>query len=501
MEKLGLSTPEEIEASKMVNEQSKTKEGSNNPMKRKLQQTINGFSKINHHRNPSDQYFPKLGKQTTSNFNSTLGFTQKTGFPAKEKDLLYDVGSMKSTDFGNTGAITANFTKTGFKRRNNSVINLGATLGINHPDSRFILSVSKKDMQLKSFVDAGNKIATDEKVAKVANRSQFWEGNSGQVINKPLKDQINYLQDWKALDLLQDAMEKSNFRDIRVLEDKNKNLMEELNKTFAANKEKEARKNVLKTTMRDLEANNRILLDDSAQTLDKLSREMRRLENNSKLQEENKLRMDLIIDICKINQVQNVDWVRGLEFYSRNLKQVINLQAKTNNKIESEKQKVEEEIERVKEEYLENVHKHQIVITDVSHAIGDFRHLKENIYNTNGMIKSRIEERNHEISELLIGRKRVKDKELHRREHEANEEKIKRDLQAITKEHGKYKEIFMAGPDGQDWESKPEIKTLVANLESHRAMSVALFHKQSEIEYIKQGNKALQDKITVDYLH
>ena len=468
--------------------------------KKRLQQTINGFSKASgHQRSPSEQHLPMLGKQTASHFTSTVGLTNKSAFMVKEKDHLHDVTSLGSTNFGYTGGMGSTFGKTGFKNRTKSVANLAATLGINQPDSRFMLNVSNKDAYLNSFVEAGNKLTTDEKVAKVANRSQFWEGNSGQLINKPLKNQMNYLKDWKALDLLQDAMEKSNQRDIRVLEDKQKLLTEELNRVSASNKAKEARKEVLATTLRDLGSTNKVLLDDSAQTLNYLAREMKRLENTARFQDESRVRMDMIIEVCKINQVQNVDWIRGLEYYSKNLRHVMDLQSKTNSNLESDRYKVEQEIEQVKEEYLQNVHNHNVAVSDVSMAISDFRYLKENIYSTNEMVRSRIEERNHEVSEILIGRKRVRDKETFRREHQLNEQKIKEELDILKKEHGKYEAIFKAGKDGQNWDQKPEVQTLIAHLESDRAMNVALFHKQSEIDLINRSNQTLQDKINVHF--
>ena len=455
----------------------------------KLRQTLNTFQSTaggGHKRTNSQPFFPKVNKSSN--------FTDMYNQDRDQKDP-----SMNSTHYGTAGAgITGtNFMRTGLKRRTNSITNLAQTLSVNHPDSRFMYTISKTDKNLNNFVNSGNSLVEKEVVSGISNRYKFWEGNSGQLINKAVKRQMNYLKDDKALDLLQDAMEQSNIRDLKIMEDKLKSMINELNRSSASIQALQSTKITLENTAHHLEAETQVIFNDGSKVIGELAVEMNNMEKRVGHHQNRKGRMDKIIDICKINMIQNEDWLRGLEKYMSNLNHSIDLQAKTNESLEKERGKIEVASRLVKQDFNTNVQNHKSVIDDISHALEDFRQLKNNIYDTNSYVQSVVHDRNQEISDVLITNKKKKDNENLKKEYQRRKDDLIEKLKAAKEEHTQYAKIFEPGQDGQPWNEKQQVIKMVENLENHKEIKIAIMQKRSQVDLINSENEVLQSKVDV----
>lgn len=464
--------------------------------KNKLRQTLHSLSKTSaHKRTVSQQQLPNL-KQ--GNLQGQGNQTTKFGFYPGEKELKDNL-SLRSTQFATTGMMTSgNFVKTNYKKRTAAVLNLSQTLHINHPNSRFLMQVSNKDANLDTFVNAGYNMVNDGVISNKADRFKFWEANSGQLINKAVKTQMNFLKDDRALDLLQEAMEKSHLRDIKVLEEKQRSLVEELNRAKAQIIHLEKTKSNLQNVFQQISDETTNLTDDTSQTLDNLAREMKHLEKTVENHETSKNRMDKIIEVCKINLIQNEDWLRDLEKYMQNLNNAIQLQIKTNESLEKKGLEVESLCKEVKKDFNINSHNHNQVIHDINNVLADFRNLKSNIYETNSYIQSVVHDRNTEISEVLLGNKKKREDEKMKAASIEQRRKLEEELKAVREQHSKFKKIFEKGKDGEPWESKPEISELLLNLEMKRELGIAILQKKSEINLVKQESQTLKSTVDVN---
>ena len=81
---------------------------------------------------------------------------------------------------------------------------------------------------------------------------------------------MNYLKDEKALGLLQDVIEKSHVRDIKVLETKAKNLTDQYNKMSSDLKLNRKTKDQLERLLKELERDNEDNLTDKSKTIEQL---------------------------------------------------------------------------------------------------------------------------------------------------------------------------------------------------------------------------------------
>ena len=440
--------------------------------KERLRMTL-GSMKPSHHRTGSESMLPKL--------NRPGGVTQNSSNNATA--VLNDTSQQSFSQSRRTNA--------------HSVADLAQTLNINHPDSRFMLKVSKDQATLHSFVDLGHKLIQDRTVSTVAGRNKFWEGNSAQLINDSIKKQMKYLKDDRGLDLLQDAMEKSHARDIRILELQAKDLREDLDRVHAANCAKKKEQQHLSVLIQDLQANNEILLVNKARSVEELSKELDRLEAEFTYQKQSRSRMEKIVDVCKINLIQNEDWLRGLDIYIKNLEQCIKIQADVNKEYDIKKQIADSEVKLLKAQYNRGLSVHKTVLNDVAEAIEDFKDLKAGLYSTSDVIQAAVDNRNQEICNTLIGKKELRQKEHSVIYHQQKEKQVQAELDKVRQEYNKYAHIFQPGEGGESWEHKPKMMKCVQDFERLSELTVAHMERATKFSIAQTKLKEVEDKIDV----
>lgn len=448
--------------------------------KERLRMTLGSLKPSVHARTGSESLLPKL--KNTGMAGNTSGNTSNntTGFNLNDTNNSFNHGK-----------------ETYSKRTVNSVADLAMTLNINHPDSRFMINVSKDQKNLQAFVGYGQRLVGEKKVTNVATRNKFWEGNSAQLINNSIKKQMNFLKDDRALDILQDAMEKSHARDIRILELQAKDVMEELNKVHEGNKLKKVQKEQMKVVLQDLQANNDQLLVNKTRSVEELAKDIEKLEAEFIVQKQSRSRMDKIIDICKINLIQNEDWLRGLEIYINNLNHCLKIQSNKNRQHELNKEMTESEYKKIRHIYNLGIKTHKNVLDDMTEAIEDFKHLKVDMYNTAEVVQSAVEARNNEICSTLISKKELKQKENSLIHHQIKQKQVQAELEKAMIEHNKFAHIFAPGLDGEDWEKKPKMAKAIKDFERFSELTMGYMQRESRVSIAKEKTMVIQEKIDV----
>ena len=386
--------------------------------------------------------------------------------------------------------------RKGYKR-NNSVAQLASTLQLNHPDSRFLINVSKKEATLTSFVGHGRQALESKKVAKIASRKVFWEGNSSQLINDHVKKQMNFFRDERALNLLQEKMEISHQRDMKVLEGKAKDLTDELNRISSDLAVKRSLKTSLESVLSDLIKSNLAMLTDKSQNVLELTREISELEKSLSTKKESRVRMERIVDVCKLNQVHDEEWLRGLELYTKNLNACITLQHEKNLQLEAERKGLEEQYAAVRADYNHVVVHHKSALEEVVEAVDDFKAIKSSMYNTNDIVKAAVESRNFQISDTLTKRRGERERNESLQNLMRKEREVLAELDQTRHSHQLLSHIFSPGDDGKPWREKREMHQALENLERLKELQMAIMERKARKERTAVEKARLLDKIEV----
>jgi N-acetylglucosamine kinase-like BadF-type ATPase len=186
-------------------------------------------------------------------------------------------------------------------------------LQLNSSESKFMEHMAKREDKLQFFIKSGVDVVQESKVSKAVSRNKFCnDAASKEIINENVKNRMDFKKDVQALNLLKDSMEVKINRDIKTLHSKQGNLVEEYNRVADNIRKLKIVKDNMQGTKNSLQKMVNQIVKDHEINAEELRVETQRLDEEHNQSLENKNRMDRIIDICRVNLIQNEEWMRVL---------------------------------------------------------------------------------------------------------------------------------------------------------------------------------------------
>lgn len=236
---------------------------------------------------------------------------------------------------------------------------------------------------------AKNKIS---KVNEVLHRSQFWED---RLANQSYKEEVkNILIKCKnggsSLSLLKDTLQNYTSKEIELLERKNGGLIVEYNNLVSKMKAKRKHLDVMKRQVADIPKENPFEKMRENEQLDVLSSQFHDYESKVEKSLEQKCRTYRIIEICELNQIQNEEWIRSLNFYLTNLRKAIKYVHAEIHGMEKEVSDYTHLCEMFVKHYNMGVQNHMRLVQNIEKSLLDQKIIDKRIGDTNDLIHKSV---------------------------------------------------------------------------------------------------------------
>ena len=385
--------------------------------------------------------------------------------------------------------------------RSNSVSNLAKTLNLNFLETSLLYSISNKKPALEEFVEIGKSLIEQKKVAKIAGKSIFWEGSSHQLIDDSVKKQMNLMKDERAVHLLKEKIEKSHQRDMKVLEDKASNLKQERDSVRRGLQAKKTLKANLETILKDITTNNEGMMNENNLNSFELNRQIEKMEISLAAKKESRVRMERIIDLCKLNQIHDAEWLRNLELYKKNLNSCIKIQEKRNLEMGARMKELKEQLSQHSSDQHITKQKEDLIISKLSHVLEDFKLIKSKMLKTDQIVLAAVEARDYNTSDDLVLRSKEEERVESLRRLENKDGENEHLFGEVKRTHSMLASIFERGPSGEHWSEKRNFKETIDNIERVREIKLSTTDKEAQIEGNIQKIKTLEKKIKVGSLY
>jgi hypothetical protein len=230
------------------------------------------------------------------------------------------------------------------------------------------------------------------KVNEVLQRSQFWED---RLANQSYKEEVkNILIKCKnggsSLSLLKDTLHNYTSKEIELLERKNGGLIVEYNNLVSKMKAKRKHLDIIKRQVSDIPKENPFEKMRESDQLDAYSAQLHDFESKVEKSLEQKRRTYRIIEICELNQIQNEEWIRSLNFYLTNLRKAIKYVHGEIHGMEKEVSDYTHLCETFVKHYNMGVQNHMRLVQNIEKSLLDQQIIDKRIGDTNDLIHNSV---------------------------------------------------------------------------------------------------------------
>lgn len=343
--------------------------------------------------------------------------------------------------------------------------------------------------------EEGSNTARDEsqlsKVRFNGLKTQF-QGFTGRSKENLLK--ANKVSDLRQL---ADLFREQNMKDLKILEGKALELTQELNSITERNEKKQKVLYQLEETyeriLKENADNASVIAPDVSQSVAKANS----LEENFGALKNQETRLNQIIEICNVNKNQNDEWLRQLGFYGENLTKCIEekcVEAKDADRVAG---MADENFSKLKDRFKSSETNSQELLTALDQIQADNSVIQSHFMSTQKLIKRSFENTKKRLEERAEDRLKQLEENTRERAVSAKNRTVQRELNVWKETIQKYAPIFAYGEDGQPWNEKPEIKTLLENLSEKKELDKELMQLGFELKEKKMKNAELRRRIEV----
>jgi hypothetical protein len=226
----------------------------------------------------------------------------------------------------------------------------------------------------------------EDRVSKILDKSRFWEERlKSYLISAPMKQRMIMAKNTKSLVALKTQLADHTEKEMKILNRKNRDLVAELNKVSDRIRIQKREIQRLKSTL-DNDDDENAFKFEKGQLISKGKILMERAKRLKTFRD----RMTRINAICEINQIQNEEWIRSLNFYQRNLEKAIEDQERIIEKKEVQEKKLDEQISVLVEVYNSRRAEHHSLIRNIEDELERKKYIDENIMATDVLIKESV---------------------------------------------------------------------------------------------------------------
>ena len=299
----------------------------------------------------------------------------------------------------------------------------------------------------------------------------------------------------KLVENIKSEIHSENMKEVRNIEKKCQALVDELNVVLTKIQEKDRiRHNLLESCTRLEKRNTEIAFSNEGE-MQTLANNIKRMQEEQAREKASEQRMNRIIDICNSNKSQNEEWIKELTRYNSSLLKVLDQEKKKLSEIKKKNMEADAQVHKLRDE-LRWIQKNQ---SEQLKQVDAWENKDLEIYKmlqrTNHLIASDMERQRSELADRAQTRLRIIEEEEAEEKMQQKNSHIREELKVARDKMSNYADMFEAGPNGELWEDKPEIKQLKENLATMRELERDFMQRQFDYQETKRKNEVMEQRI------
>lgn len=299
----------------------------------------------------------------------------------------------------------------------------------------------------------------EDRVSQILKKNEFWDNrikantyhkDVSKILSQNMSQTGGQTETNMILTLpkVTEALNNYQTKEVRALERKNQMQILDFNKTINDSRLKMKIIDKLAKTEFDLIGPDPNIDVKMKNDLGDLSTELLDTERKLGKSIEQKCRMTRVIEICEINQIQNEEWIRGLNFYLSNLKKVINGE-KTEYKDE---EKAQHDYDALAKAFINDfnhgVEYHSLYLNNIRNYLSNQSEIDMKVKSTDDLIYASVDAKKQEVYQEYMLNMRKEKIEQEKILKEKRKYQVQNELEELKR---KYEEVkCILEPDAED---------------------------------------------------
>lgn len=367
------------------------------------------------------------------------------------------------------------------------------------PAHKNFFEIVKEDQekihQFMNQSEVQEKMDGDHIVKIIEKTKKREERFNKKLVDEKMKVRLVNLKNNTSLIDIRNRMQQDNQEEVRKLKNKNKDLVQELNKVTDVIRQQKNQIHQLKNTL----DNTRVPTNEEYKAFLDLKQGlgMKGMTMHEKYISQKKFedRMIKITKICELNQIQNEECIRKLNFYQGNLDKAIEEQQRIIDKIKQEDEDLEEKRLRLVDEYNIRRYEHHELLNGIGEEIKMKQYIDANVATTNFLINESVRLKKNEIKHKMIEQIERENKLKEMRDNQIKTQKVADDLDRMREANEIVAVLFEEGDNGESWSEKPQMKETVVEIERKKDLERYKLEKKTRLEDIENENKRLEEEL------
>lgn len=316
-----------------------------------------------------------------------------------------------------------------------------------------------------------------------------------KLVDEKMKMRLMNLKNTHSLIDIRNRIQQDTKEQVKKLNRKNQDLVKELNKVTDRIRRQKSKMHQLQNTL----DNTRVPTNEEYL---KFLNEKKNLIIKGKLLQEKYLnkkmfndRMQKIEKICELNQIQNQECIRQLNFYQSNLDKVIEERKQVIDEIKAEDENLEEDRLKLIDDYNIRRVNHNSLIGNIEEEIRMKQYLDANISTTNFLIKESVLMKKQEIRHNMVAEIEKENKLKEARDNQIKTKKVADDLDRMREANERVAILFDDGENGESWDKKKEMKVTVREIEKKKDLEKYKLENKMRLENVEQENQRLEEEL------
>lgn len=369
------------------------------PMKKHDKSHMDGLNKdMSAHTNDNGKI------ENLSQFDTTKG-GQTTLFSIQNKSANFNMQKKNQL----TTLSMAPQNKNNFSTRN---INMTKSTNYDHLSSTPGLKTQshKNTTMNNSRSKIDNAHNTNAKVIQILEKSQFWED---RLLNPGYKPEVKSIlikgkNHPSSLSLLNSTLAQYTQKEMNLQGRKNGELIYEYNLLVSEVKHKKTSVEQLKKALYGIPKKDPKEETRYENEIFDLNSEFTDIEKKVERAIEQQKRLERIIEICELNQIQNEEWIRSQNFYQSNLRKALRYEKVEIGGMQIECDQYDSSIHMFVKHYNAGVKSHLRLVQNIEKSINNQKMIDESIKNTNKLINKSVLDKK-ELDNLAREKNKEKD--------------------------------------------------------------------------------------------
>lgn len=308
-----------------------------------------------------------------------------------------------------------------------------------------------------------------------------------------MKDMLLQTRNLTTLNVVKTDLEKKNLLEVGELSKKTNNLATHLNLVSDRVKHKKKELTELQNLLEHFRTENSEVMNNRVERQAQLEDKIKELEPQYLQESYVQSRALKIIEICQINQIQNEEWIRKLNFYIANLKKAIGHQENQLDNLSRAEVDRNAEFEQIYSKLKTGATEQSAIVNDVNQIVDHHQAITSQLLNSEKYVNESTREKRMELEQAAEVILRNNQQEAEEEQELTRQAGIQQKLEELKSIERKYSALFKESEDPKEgWEKKAGIKKLLNELEKRKSINSELLEKNFKLEFLQKRKEELE---------